>query len=231
MRQPGTDSARINGAFRGSGGGSLWSSGEATRHGRPAVTRPATTRSEFGAFLRRRRETLRPGGGGVGPGARRGTPGLRRDEVAALANMSTNYYARLEQARAPWPSAPMLASMSRALRLTAEERGYLYRLAGQAPPAPVEPPDEVDPGLSSVLSALAATTPAFISDDLGTVVAQNTLNVELFGDFGAAAGRDTNVVWRWFTSPRWRSRLRSVSAAEEEATGLSYVADLRATLA
>jgi hypothetical protein len=70
-----------------------------------------------------------------------------------------------------------------------------------------------------------------VSDDLGTVLAQNTLNVALFGDFSSRSRRDANMVWLWFTSPSWRAHLRSGSAEEEEATGLSYVADLRATVA
>ncbi|MFD9804794.1 helix-turn-helix domain-containing protein, partial [Streptomyces sp. NPDC059071] len=61
-------------------------------------------RTELADFLRRRREQLQPGTVGLPPGARRRTPGLRRDEVALLAGMSTDYYTRLEQARGPRPS-------------------------------------------------------------------------------------------------------------------------------
>jgi transcriptional regulator with XRE-family HTH domain len=189
-----------------------------------------TVRSELAAFLRRRRESLQPVDVGLDPGLRRRTPGLRRDEVAGLANMSANYWEQLEQARAPWPSAAMLAAMSRALRLTHEEREYLFRLVGQVPP-PADDVRDPDPGLSYVLSTLASEVPAFISDDLGTVLAQNPLNVALFGDFSHRSRREANMVWLWFTSPHWRSQLSSASADEEEATGLSYVADLRATVA
>jgi transcriptional regulator with XRE-family HTH domain len=190
-----------------------------------------TVRVELGDFLRRRREALQPEDVGLPPGPRRRAPGLRRAEVALLATMSENYYERLEQARAPWPSAAILAAISRALRLTTEERDYLYRLSGQAPPAPADPVGEIDAGLSYILSTVAATTPAFISDALGTVVAQNALNIALFGDFNGFSWREANLVWRWFTSPPWRERLKSLSPEQEEATGLAYVADLRATLA
>ena len=66
-------------------------------------------RAELAAFLRRRREDLRPEDVGLPAGARRRAPGLRREEVAALAAMSTDYYTRLEQQRGPQPSEQMLA--------------------------------------------------------------------------------------------------------------------------
>ena len=62
---------------------------------------------ELGVFLRHRRERLRPADVGLVPGPRRRVPGLRRDEVAVLADMSTDYYERIEQGRGPRPSPPM----------------------------------------------------------------------------------------------------------------------------
>ncbi|MEU1030472.1 hypothetical protein ABZ402_17285 [Streptomyces mirabilis] len=81
------------------------------------------------------------------------------------------------------------------------------------------------------LTPLAATTPALICDDLSNVVAQNPLNIALFGTFTDRSGHEKNPTWHWFTSAHWRSALRSASPQEEKATSLSYVADLRATLA
>ena len=94
----------------------------------------AQNRAELAGFLRSRREALAPGEAGLRAGGRRRTPGLRRDEVAELASMSTTYYERLEQERAPQPSPAVLAAIARSLRLNAEEREHLYLLAGQAPP-------------------------------------------------------------------------------------------------
>ena len=85
-------------------------------------------------FLRRRREALPPRDVGLAEGPRRRTPGLRREEVAQLAGMSTDYYARLEQGRSPQPSVQMLSALARALRLTEDERDHLFHLAGQQPP-------------------------------------------------------------------------------------------------
>lgn len=186
-------------------------------------------RSGLGDFLRRRREGLAPADVGLPAGSRRRTPGLRRDEVAVLANMSTTYYERLEQGRGPQPSATVLAGISAALRLTDDERQYVYRLAGQAPPASRSNGGYVDPSLEYVLRAVEDTTPAFMTDALGDVVAQNRLNVTLFGVFAGLPGRGPNLIWRWFTSPRWRALLEPPD--QHEATGLAYVADLRAAVA
>jgi transcriptional regulator with XRE-family HTH domain len=90
-------------------------------------------KQELGAFLRSRRERLRPEDAGLPSGPRRRTPGLRREEVAVLAHISTEYYVRLEQGRAPRPSGEVLAGIAGALRLTDAETGHLHVLAGTAP--------------------------------------------------------------------------------------------------
>ncbi|HET6295832.1 MAG TPA: helix-turn-helix transcriptional regulator, partial [Kribbella sp.] len=75
-------------------------------------------RGQLADFLRIRREGLRPDDVGLPAGLRRRTPGLRREEVANLATMSTDYYTRLEQGRGPRPSRPVLSGLARALRLS-----------------------------------------------------------------------------------------------------------------
>lgn len=188
-----------------------------------------TMRHELADFLRRRREAMSPAVAGLRAGARRRTPGLRRDEVARLANMSTNYYERLEQGRGPQPSAAILAGLVRALRLDPDERGYLYRLAGHAAPVVSKPDGFVDPRLLSVMRAVASTSPAFIADDLATVVAQNELHVMLFGRVAGLDGWEGNMFWCWFASGRWRSVLNS--PAQQESIGRAYVAYLRVIVA
>ena len=76
-------------------------------------------RSQMAEFLRRRREALQPEDVGLPRGQRRRTSGLRREEVAALCHMSTDYYTRLEQERGPQPSEQMIASIAQGLHLTA----------------------------------------------------------------------------------------------------------------
>ena len=89
--------------------------------------------NELGDFLRTRRARLRPADVGLppGPGTRR-TPGLRREEIAALAGLSIDYYIRLEQGKETNPSGPILDGLARALRLNEEENAHLYALANHA---------------------------------------------------------------------------------------------------
>ena len=114
-------------------------------------------RAELAAFLRRRREALQPHDVGLHAGPRRRTAGLRREEVAALAGMSADYYSRMEQQRGPQPSPQMLAALARGLRLTLDERDHLFRLAGHAAPTRVRRSDHVHPALLRVLDRLDDT--------------------------------------------------------------------------
>ncbi|MET8471230.1 helix-turn-helix transcriptional regulator [Streptomyces sp. NPDC006422] len=185
-------------------------------------------RIELGNFLRHRRDALRPEDIGLLPGGRRRAPGLRRDEVALLANISTDYYERLEQGRGPHPSSTVLGSLARALRMTSDEREHLYVLAGQSPPPSFRTDSHVDPGLMCVLDALSAATPALVSDDLGTIIAQNPLNVLLLGRYAERPAPENNQVWRWFTDLRCRALFLE---HQHEELGRGYVAGLRAGLA
>jgi transcriptional regulator with XRE-family HTH domain len=235
-------------------------------------------RTALGDFLRRRREGLTPVEAGLPARPTGRTPGLRREEVAALATVSTTYYERLEQGRGPRPSTTVLASLSTALHLTPDEEAHLFRLAGFTPPlrdhaGAFSPPrsspralpralprslprdhagdsslprdqagvfslpqvhagmsgdGRVDPGLAYVLEAVGDTTPAFITDELGTVLAQNWLNETLFGRFVGLPGLEANLIWQWFMSPTWRHKLDPPE--QQGQTGFAYVADLRAVL-
>lgn len=185
-------------------------------------------RTELARFLRSRREALTPAQVGLPPGVRRRTPGLRRDEVAELASMSTNYYERLEQARGPRPSPTVLAGIARGLRLSAEEREHLYLLAEQPLP-PKGGRRELDAGLVVTIDSLTATTIAMIVDDLGTVLAQNRLSVEVFGRLAEQADHANNMVWRWFTDRAWRSSWAPTDT--HDATAAGFVADLRSLAA
>jgi transcriptional regulator with XRE-family HTH domain len=85
-------------------------------------------RAELADFLRTRREALQPEDVGLPRTRRRRTGGLRREEVAALSSMSTDYYSRIEQQRGPRPSEQMLAAIAHGLRLSLDERDHLFRL-------------------------------------------------------------------------------------------------------
>ena len=114
-------------------------------------------RDQLADFLRTRREALQPEDVGTVRGARRRTAGLRREEVAVLAGMSTDYYSRLEQRRGPQPSTQILAALARALRLDLPERDHLFRLAGHAAPDRLPTTDHVGPGIQRILDRLTDT--------------------------------------------------------------------------
>ncbi|ODU03056.1 MAG: XRE family transcriptional regulator [Pseudonocardia sp. SCN 72-86] len=160
-------------------------------------------KAELAAFLRRRREALRPEDVGLPEGPRRRTAGLRREEVATLAAMSSDYYTRLEQQRGPQPSEQMLASLARALRLSDQERDYLFHVAGRNAPSPVTVAAHVAPALLRVLDRLS-DTPALILSSLGEVLVQNALAEALYGDRSRFTGLARSEIYRWFTDPRER---------------------------
>jgi transcriptional regulator with XRE-family HTH domain len=180
-------------------------------------------RAELAAFLRRCRERVRPHDVGLSAGPRRQTPGLRRQEVAALAGMSVDYYTRLEQGRGPRPSRSMLAAMGRALRLSDEEVAYLHHLAGEAPRPPTGPVRSVRPGVLHLLDRLD-DTPALVCDATYDVLAWNTMAAALITDFGALPPEQRNVAVRFFTDQRARDRY---DAATAEAFAREAVAALR----
>lgn len=184
-------------------------------------------RNQLGDFLRRRRERLTPAEVGLPPGVRRRTPGLRREEVAQLAGMSTDYLARLEQSRGPQPSPQVLAALARALRLTDDERDHLYHLAGRNPPASHRPNVHVSPGLLHVLDHLTDSA-AFVISDLGETLVQNAVAAALHGHESHPEGLDRYMIWRWFTDPATRARFPEEDWPTHSRT---HVADLRATAA
>jgi transcriptional regulator with XRE-family HTH domain len=110
-------------------------------------------RAGLAAFLRRRRESLQPEDVGLSRGPRRRTDGLRREEVAALCHMSTDYYARLERGTGPRPSEQMIASIAQGLRVSLDERDHVFRLAGHNPPPRAE-----RPAITSVQASCASST-------------------------------------------------------------------------
>ena len=184
-------------------------------------------RDALGHFLRARREALLPAEVGLRSGGRRRTPGLRRSEVALLADVSVDYYERLERAHAGRPSEKLLDALAGVLRMTTAEKTYLFRLADYAFPTPSDDHGQVEPELLFVLDSLT-DVPAHVVDDLTTVLAQNALSKELFGPWAQRTGRGANAAWLWFTEPG--ARVRHFLEDDPE-TGRQYVAVLRAASA
>ncbi len=151
-------------------------------------------------FLRQRRDSLQPEDVGLFRGQRRRTIGLRREEVAALCHMSTDYYARLERATGPHPSEQMIASIAQGLHLSLGERDHIFRLAGHNPPPRGSASDHVSPGLLRILDRLQ-DTPAEIITELGETLRQTDLAVALTGDASRRTGAARSLGYRWFTDP------------------------------
>ena len=185
-------------------------------------------KQELGAFLRSRRERLRPEDVGLAPGARRRTPGLRREEVSVLAHISIEYYVRLEQGRAPRPSGDVLAGIAGALRLTDAEADHLHVLAGTAPSRTGLHRRDVRPSILALLERLPGTA-AFVMSAAFEVLAWNTLAAALMEDFGALEPEDRNLARRAFLEPERPEALYGISDAAE--FRVHAVKELRRTLA
>ncbi|WP_432840735.1 helix-turn-helix transcriptional regulator [Dactylosporangium sp. CA-092794] len=167
-------------------------------------------------FLRSRRARLTPadvGLTGAGLGHRR-VPGLRREEVAALAGVSTDYYVRLEQGRGAHVSDAVLDAVGRALRLDATERAYLTDLA--RPKRPVRRAFRAPrPAVRRLVDAIPGA-PAILTDHRMVIVAANQLGAALFGLTGDPATRDRARVF--FLDPRARELYRDWAADAETVT-------------
>jgi transcriptional regulator with XRE-family HTH domain len=155
-------------------------------------------RAQLADFLRARREALQPEDVGLPRGQRRRTGGLRREEVAALAGMSADYYSRIEQQRGPMPSGQMLAAIARALHLTLDERDHLFLLGGHPAPQRMLRDDHIGPGMMRIADRLE-DTPAMVISCFGETLRQTRPAVALFGDETRFTGLDRYVVYRWFT--------------------------------
>jgi transcriptional regulator with XRE-family HTH domain len=183
-------------------------------------------RAELAGFLRSRRERIAPGDVGLPVGRRRRTPGLRREEVAQLAFISTEYYTRLEQARAPHPSREVLSGLARALRLSDAERDHLHHLAGAPPPPPPGPSREVRQSILDLIARLPRSAATVISASY-EVIAWNDLAAALMEDFSLLPRRERSLVRKVFLGGP--GRLYGVSDADDFARHSAH--RLRATAA
>ncbi|XHU06879.1 helix-turn-helix transcriptional regulator [Amycolatopsis sp. WGS_07] len=159
----------------------------------------ADTNRELADFLRRARAQADPARAGLPPDGRvRRVPGLRREEVARLAGVSTDYYARLEQGRRITPSAAVVAAIGRALELDAAGRAHLEDLIGHAT-APARrqarSAQRIRPGLYQLLDALDGE-PALVLGRRADILAANRMAKALFADFDQFPAAHRNYA-RW----------------------------------
>lgn len=161
------------------------------------------TRIELAEFLRSRRERISPEEVGLPAGSRRRTPGLRREEVAALAGVGLSWYTWLEQGRDISVSANFLDNLSRTLKLDATERRHLFLLAHQRlPPEPGKTWCTV-PALIHRLMGDLPMRPAYVLNLRWDVLAWNAAADRVFG-FSALPADRRNMLWMLFTSPAMR---------------------------
>lgn len=164
-----------------------------------------TKMNELGTFLKARRAELTPRDVGIDvPSAPRRVAGLRREEVAQQAAISTDYYTRIEQGRIR-ASAPVLNTLAEVLKLDGDQRTYLLSLAGKpSTRAPRRTKQNVQPQLQRLLDDLT-TTPAIVLGRRMDILSWNRLAAAMITDFGQVPAKQRNYVRILFTDPAMRT--------------------------
>ena len=163
---------------------------------------------ELGAFLRARRGELNPETVGLDPAGNRRVRGLRREEVAQLAMISTDYYTRLEQGRLASASGDVLDALASALRLGKDERSYLYKLANKDDPHQHHQPRDAE-GVRRQTRQLLENlrdTPALVLGRYLDVLAWNHLATVVIKDFATIPRQERNLLRMLFLDPDVRGR-------------------------
>jgi transcriptional regulator with XRE-family HTH domain len=178
-------------------------------------------RRELADFLQSRRARITPAEVGLPAGTRRRAPGLRREEVAVLAGLSPTWYTYLEQGRDVHPSAQVLNSLARVLRLTEDARGYLHALANSEAHAPQPPAGDVGAMLvrQLVQAAEHSPYPVYGVDLYSDLIAWNPAVVGYYTDFARLPEGRRNML-RWLLEsaeakerlPDWEDETRDVAA-------------------
>jgi transcriptional regulator with XRE-family HTH domain len=177
-------------------------------------------REELTGFLRSRRARLRPEKLGLVTVGTRRVSGLRREETARLAGMSTDYYIRLEQGRAGWPSDQVLSSISRALQLSPEEEDHLFRLARPPVSGSRERTLRKESVRSEVWSLLRTLDgPAFVVNGAMEMLACNELARRLVSDVATTPATRSNIARMIFTDPAARDYYLDWDAVAQETCG------------
>ncbi|MFF4978318.1 helix-turn-helix transcriptional regulator [Streptomyces sp. NPDC001083] len=179
-----------------------------------------TSENALGGFLRARRELIKPEDVGIATGGRRRVPGLRREELAMLAGISTDYYLRLEQGRDRNPSDQIISSLAGALMLDEEAAEYLRALAVSPPPRRRvrRRPGRVPVGIDQLVR-LHLDMPSFVHDRYMNVISANSLAEALSPCYRVG----TNVLRTTFLNPEVRELYE-----DWERTAHSLVASVRA---
>lgn len=176
----------------------------------------ATGTDELADCLRSWRQRIGPADVGLPAGGQRRVPGLRREEVAQLAGVSMDYLTRLEQGRATSPSASVLGSLARALRLSDIERDHLFRLAGQPLPGDGVIDTHIPASVLRLMDRLADAA-VMITTVAREIIAANNLAVALFPEAAIGSRRERTLAWRRFTGMASLRVMDAEEIAEDEA--------------
>lgn len=161
--------------------------------------------NELGEFLKARRADVTPDKVGLPANERRRrVTGLRREEVAQLASISTDYYTRIEQGRLAGASASSLAAIARALCMSPDETRYLHQLAHKSDALRRERVQQYVHPQTQLLLDSVTDGPALVLGRYMSVLAWNSLAAALYTDFGEIAPRDRNLLRLTFLDPHIR---------------------------
>lgn len=192
------------------------------------VRQEKNSRQLLAAFLRTRRESLDPQRLGLPNTGRRRTPGLRREEVAMLADVGVTWYTWLEQGREMKPSPAVLSAISKALQCSPAETRHLFILAGlPVPDGPLAAEcRQAGPASQRLLQSLMPN-PASLQRPNFDILGYNAAFCRLMGvDLDTVPVGERNCIYQYLTNTQWRSRL------SDESTVLPlYVAYFRAGMA
>ena len=201
-------------------------------------------RADLGDYLRGLRASMTPpvGASGARQSLRR-VPGMRRQELSTQAGISVEYYTRLEQGRAPRPSREVLAALARGFGLGVAERDHLFRLAGELPPEPDAPSEQVRPGLLRMLRELDEVMPVMVHDGRLDLLVYNAAAADYFDPLVSTGRYGRNIVHQCFVTEDLSSvlgvagadQLRAVASAELRTAlsrypGDEYLSSLRKEL-
>jgi transcriptional regulator with XRE-family HTH domain len=187
-----------------------------------------TFSDELASCLRSWRERVNPADIGLPTDGNRRVAGLRREEVARLAGVSMDYLTRLEQGRATSPSAQVIGSLARALRLSDLERDHLLQLAGHPLPGPGVINTHIPASVLRLMDRLA-DTPVLVTTVAREIVAANTIATALLPEATGGSRRERTLAWRRFMGFSTNRVMRSAEERAEEDEIL--VAELQGALA
>jgi transcriptional regulator with XRE-family HTH domain len=161
----------------------------------------------LGNYIKSNRAKRSPDSVGLPPGYnRRRTPGLRREEVAQLAGVSTTWYTWIEQGRDINVSREVLDSIGRALQLSTDEYIHMLNLAKDPIPAPAPARKKpISPALHKIVNDMAY--PAMVVNKRSDVLAWNIAASSYFVDFSQVPEEERNMIWQWFTNKSLQSRI------------------------